>query len=629
MENKELTQLKRKSRLATNWVDDEKCDYTALSGIRNSSLLIQHRGLRKIECQQNIIERVSYQEKTSKKYDRIFKFTGCVWLMCFVFLIIVSIIGYKYPNQKTGYTCLSCSDKERQYLETKTMECVAKKLNSISCLSSKECRDDLGLSCVQGQCQCGSSQSIWSNFYQTCKFRENETCSDSSQCCEPMNCTINGICQCGAGSYQYHDTLTLTCLPQQFWNNGSCSVDFNCRSDLYLSCQNGVCQCIPAFPKWSNSYLKCVVPKTYNQNCLMNSDCDSSLNLVCHDGTQNCSCPVNINNNYCDCIRNATHEYYWNGISCVSSLNFNQTCSNSSTNFMCKTLSEGTLCKSIASSYKCICPSLMFYNYISLKCIEQLLNNNTCTVLDACRNDLGLNCENGICQCNSTQFWNASACVNYYSYNQGSCSGNSQCISNLICKTSGVSCLCPTSVSNNKCDCQARILNNEQYWNGSQCIVAGKYGDFCTNDYQCQILTLSLICDTLNKICICSNSIYDASTQTCIPCISGWVFNNKSCFKGVGPLTISNTFESILQSDIGSMCSNLYTINVDLAVATDFNSYSIIDSDMCSNTNKIDYYFFGPIQSGSNCELYNCASGYDPSHSCSHYSSHGIICKYS
>jgi hypothetical protein len=140
---------------------------------------------------------------------------------------------------------------------------------------------------------------------------------------------------------------------------------------------------------------------------------------------------------------------------------------------------------------------------------------------------------------------------------------------------------------------------------------------------------VNLIKDYLTLIMNSINEFYDASTQTCIPCISGWVFNNKSCFKGVGPLTISNTFESILQSDIGSMCSNLYTINVDLAVATDFNSYSIIDSVMCSNTNKIDRYFFGPIQSGSNCELYNCASGYDPSHGCSHYSSHGIICKYS
>ena len=48
------------------------------------------------------------------------------------------------------------------------------------------------------------------------------------------------------------------------------------------------------------------------------------------------------------------------------------------------------------------------------------------------------------------------------------------------------------------CDCP-RVSGNEQYWDGTQCILAGAYNVPCLSaaanpNYQCQELTLTLQC---------------------------------------------------------------------------------------------------------------------------------------
>ncbi len=196
------------------------------------------------------------------------------------------------------------------------------------------------------------------------KLVENATCTYSYQCYSPMTCTSNNICQCSA--YKYHTLSTLTCTNQQVYN-GYCSVDFNCRVDKYLQCQNGLCQCISAYPLWSNGYQTCIIPKTYNQYCYSGSDCNSSLNLVCHDGTQSCICPTNITNNYCDCPRSANNEYYWNGLNCVKAKAYGATCYN---DYECQTMTFSLSCST--TLHTCVCSSNTVYAPSLSSCVTCL-----------------------------------------------------------------------------------------------------------------------------------------------------------------------------------------------------------------------------------------------------------------
>lgn len=446
-----------------------------------------------------------------------------------------------------------------------------------------------------------------------------------------MTCTTNQMCQCG--TYEYHYLSSLTCLPQQFFN-GPCSVDFNCRGDKYLVCVNSACACISSYPVWSVGYYQCIVPKSYDQYCYANSDCNTALNLICHDGTQNCTCPTNVNNNYCDCLRLIGNETYWSGSSCVPALSYNQSCSSTSSSYMCKTLTEGTICSG-SNPYKCSCPTLQYYNFTIKQCTSQLSNSISCSQTDACRTDLGLSCQSGVCQCNSTiQFWNGTKCINYYTYNGGSCTNSSQCnnaVTSLICRTSGTTCNCPTSIGNGLCDCPTRVANNEMYWNLTYCVTAGVHGSSCTSDYHCQQLTLTLECDTTKLKCVCNNSLWDSVLNVCVPCESGWFYHNEACYKSAW-LAIAD-FKDLTISNIVSYCTNTATSNVSLTLGSDFTvaDGSLIRNNICNTASSWQINYFGPVNSVS-CPCFDCSNTGATAfttHGCDHgQSHHAIICKY-
>ena len=266
-----------------------------------------------------------------KQYDIISKLTAFGWCLFATLLILISIIGFKIPNQTTGYACL------------KTRTC--------------------------------SSQEVWSKLYGMCKYVENTTCTNRTDCLEPMTCTANNICQCGP--FQYHNFPTLTCLPQESYL-GSCSVDFNCRVDKYLQCVSGACQCISAYPVWSDGFDTCIVPRIYNQYCYVNSDCNAGLNLACQDGTYNCTCPLNLAFNYCDCKRALNNEYYWNGSSCILAGKYGDSCV---ADYQCKMLTESLSCDTCGGTYKCVCANGI-YDFTKKSCVPCATNwfahNNAC-----------------------------------------------------------------------------------------------------------------------------------------------------------------------------------------------------------------------------------------------------------
>lgn len=179
-----------------------------------------------------------------------------------------------------------------------------------------------------------------------------------------------------------------------------------------------------------------------------------------------------------------------------------------------------------------------------------------------------------------------------------------------------------------------RSLNNEYYWNGSYCIIAGAHGAACTANYECQVLTRSLTCDITTRTCVCANGLWSAASNTCVPCVTNWYFHDNACYKGV---ITNRNFEDTTSALINSSCANSFTTNVDLAVRSDFSTsdYSWLSSSICvlsglgSLNPAVDMYFFGPIQT-SNCISYNCDHVVFEAHDCGHGAGHhGMICKYS
>jgi hypothetical protein len=423
-----------------------------------------------------------------------------------------------------------------------------------------------------------------------------------------MNCTINGTCQCGYR--EYHNISSLTCIPQKT-HLETCSVDYNCRVDKYLECLGGSCQCISSFPTWSDGYDKCIVPVSYSELCYVSTDCDTSKSLVCHDSTDNCTCPKNLSNYTCDCVRKVYNEYYWSGTSCTIARGYNQTCTNSSSTYMCKTMTEGTVCVG-PSPYKCKCPSLQYYLFTTSKCESQLSYNIYCPQADACRSDLGLSCQSNLCDCDTTiQFWNGTKCVNLYTYNTGTCSNDNQCRGNLICRTNGTSCNCPSTVTTGSCDCQTRAVGNEYYWNGIDCVIAGAYNQTCYNgNYTCQTLTELTQCDTSTDKCTCGP--YGVWNYTnCIFCATNWLYQRGSCFRGVNnPTSIS----LLTLAMIPGAC-NVATARLAVITSADLSWFPNVPT-----TQNELFYTLSPTCLVVNNNVFG-------SHACNNHN-HGIFCEY-
>jgi hypothetical protein len=363
-------------------------------------------------------------------------------------------------------------------------------------------------------------------------LNENATCRLTIQCFSPMTCSSAGICQCS--KWQYHNINTLACIDQKRYN-GTCTVDFNCRADKYLQCLNGLCKCLSSYPVWSNQFGfdSCIVPRTYTEKCFFTTDCDASLNLLCNSVAGDCKCPTQLLANSCDCKRINGEEYYWDGNKCANAHSYGESCINSSTNYMCQTVTQGTYCQGVTN--QCKCKTYYFFNTTSLLCLLQGSNGATCTQPDACRSDLGLSCQSNVCKCDgSKQFWNSGKCINYFSYTEGICSDSSQCVSNtnLICRTSGTtSCSCPVTITNGYCDCPTDSSTNEYFWNGTSCAPALGNAEACTGNYQCSYSIKKLTC--ISGKCDCANGYYNTVSQKCSLCAGGWHYARGYCFKGI------------------------------------------------------------------------------------------------
>jgi hypothetical protein len=150
--------------------------------------------------------------------------------------------------------------------------------------------------------------------------------------------------------------------------------------------------------------------KQYTVVCGSSGECNDAIGLICPSTTGTCNCPVTSNSIFCDCKRVANSEYYWNGSSCTAVKATGSSCSNSSSSYMCQTLTQGMICNNTSGSFKCECPYLKYYNNITNVCTNQLTINQTCSFETQCQTVNGLSCINGFCKCLTTSYWDNTKC---------------------------------------------------------------------------------------------------------------------------------------------------------------------------------------------------------------------------
>jgi hypothetical protein len=358
---------------------------------------------------------IDYQEiqKKLQKYNRIFRISGLCWIILALMLGIISIIGYRYPNQNTGYHCLLLTQysNSSQYL-----------INSYSyynqiCDSSTPCSNPMicnlinGSSCncpisiANGRCDC-PTRVVGLEYYSNgnicvLALSYGNPCVGNYMC---QNLTQNTFCNnsvCTCSSLKHFNSKQNSCIDQSLINQ-SCSLSTDCRVDLGLICVSGICQCDSTFQFWFGS--SCTNYLLYNDGtCTSDNQCFG--NLICSLSGSSCNCPITIGNARCDCPTPVIgSEYYWNSnqSQCVIAGLFNEFCDYG--NYTCQTLTQGTQCDLTTKICNCASPKI-FRNGTCVECpIGWIFYRNSCfygnnnikvqnpnainatTLLDACDN---------------------------------------------------------------------------------------------------------------------------------------------------------------------------------------------------------------------------------------------------
>ena len=388
------------------------------------------------------------------------------------------------------------------------------------------------LVCVNRTCQCTSTQQYYNRECQKLKLYQedcsiincdpnyNLVCENGAYCGCSGNKKWNGT-HCGRAYYtdpctntiDCYEGLSLQCLggkctcdSNNFWNGSNCvlkypygnNCNFSYECQSLMVCSNGMCDCDINTHYWSSLLGKCVNYGLYSENCTSTGECKTSIGLICNSGSNNCTCPLLLDLNTCDCPRGLSNETYYDGSKCTLAKSYNSSCGNT---YECKSLIQGTIC----FGGKCSCDSSRFVSdfmfpfkqflYLSFhfsyfngsQCMPRKAYSVGCSSTLECQSQYI--CQSGSCKCNSTvQFWSVSAqqCLPYRNYSQ-TCTSNSDCVpnSNHICNTASTFCQCPQSLSSGFCDC---IKNStiETYYNGQTCVPAKTYNSTCSNGYECK-----------------------------------------------------------------------------------------------------------------------------------------------
>ena len=108
------------------------------------------------------------------------------------------------------------------------------------------------------------------------------------QSCEGRSCMknlnlkcLNNTCQCDTG-YFY---ISKCVLKKSFMEQ--CKNTSQCKDNANLVCNDGVCKC-KAFAYWDGK--QCINKTSYGQPCTNNSQCLTNNAIICDKNTSTCSC---------------------------------------------------------------------------------------------------------------------------------------------------------------------------------------------------------------------------------------------------------------------------------------------------------------------------------------------------
>ncbi|CAF4620437.1 unnamed protein product [Rotaria sp. Silwood1] len=352
-------------------------------------------------------------------------------------------------------------------------ECVDLKTFNETCSSNSECDFSDYLTCINGRCDCNSTQ-FWNYEYCENKRLYGSQCFSNYWCNNAtagLQCSTQlptaGTCDCLTNQYWW--TGNNTCM-QQLSYNSSCSFDYQCLTNLSLSCSSSTnptsCQCADNY--WYNS-TKCTPKFLSGSTCTNAIQCDNTVSLSCNLTTYTCTCNESIN--------------VWDGTDCVARRSIGGECSSNSEclasqNLVCATTGvwAGT----------CACPTNYYWNTSTSLCVIKKLWNATCSTSYECYDGGYLSCQPSaalnttVCDCsNYTDYWTGFLSNTYSAYctpkiNYGvssfTCTSSYQCRDyNYVTCVSG-QCTCST----------------DRYWDGTMCEPRLNYSYPCTSTSMCR-----------------------------------------------------------------------------------------------------------------------------------------------
>lgn len=138
-------------------------------------------------------------------------------------------------------------------------KCVSKGTYGDYC-NQIECDDTKSLFCDSATkiCSCDSTSRFWSGYSCMLKRSNNEKCVKNSDCKEDFGLVCsNGNCQCANTATHYFDVPLSACLEKKTFSSFCVSSD-NCRNDLGLTCISDECVCGLSSPYWSSLKGACI-----------------------------------------------------------------------------------------------------------------------------------------------------------------------------------------------------------------------------------------------------------------------------------------------------------------------------------------------------------------------------------
>ncbi|KAL5010051.1 hypothetical protein ScPMuIL_012356 [Solemya velum] len=297
-------------------------------------------------------------------------------------------------------------------------------------------------------------------------------------------------------------------------------VTYSCNDGYNNNGQSGERTCLDT-GEWSALALTCT-KLSHDESCSNGLFCDDSLGLSCvsSEGSQKCSCD---------------DTKYWTSITCQTKPSYNGVCSDS---IPCRN-GVGLAC---TVNGRCLCSDYTeYWSGTNTSCIpiynccliSERVHSKTCSSDEHCRDDLGLDCNEGTCRCTgrSGEFWDTFSvpprCQTDKDYGIACPTGLAdECKNNAEC------------LSSNVCGC-----SSDKFWRASTqtCETVKNYKEFCDSgqDEECKN---NALCK--NGLCSCKDgNFWNTVSQTCE--VEGG--NNSDCPNGEN---------FACRADIGLVCRN-------------------------------------------------------------------------